>query len=686
MKKQLERVKKLREKFKKFNDFVGNIKVNESEKSTQSGTIMVYDIIPQNLRKLEFQYFLDAVKPGRMSILKQHTNGKKAQFKIKFTMIKRNQRTGEVEDRATMHWSSKYEPFFHATDLGEFYDMHKNGLIEEFHDSQLKGSGWELESIDGFWMYITNYTPFSSHKSNDGNVAVNELDRGEAADFIIEKFWRDKKGLIVPQNVDDLCFLDACAIAQIKPQYNPGRITQKVKDKIKTYNINGITIPPDEAGIKKFEKQNNIKIHCVCAMTNGKHLEIYKAAYKPDIILCLMKNPKGESHWCIIKDKKALSRLISSNISKSKRARHICMLCHQATFRTPGALELHEALCLDHEAQVTRLPRKRDYVMFWNERKKIAPAFTIYADFECYQPKVDITKGESSKIVSEHIPSGFGFYVKSRYEENYPSKYVSYSGPRDVLKKFKEELLKVRDEIADIPPCDIIMSEKDIIDHNQATSCYTCGEGFTEDNYKVRDYDHHDGHYRGALHNTCNLKLQEGRFIPIFFHNLKGYDSHLFINAFAGLEERPEGIPQNTEKFISFSLFQEKGIELRFLDSMAFMAGSLDGLAKNLKEFPEMTNVFGKVKTKDLKRKGVFPYEWFDSVEKLEQTEFPDYECFRSTLRGLEEKRYIDMNGNEQTTLIGKNVSKKIIIMHLKCIRNIVRILRIIMTYICRQI
>ena len=55
----------------------------------------------------------------------------------------------------------------------------------------------------------------------------------------------------------------------------------------------------------------------------------------------------------------------------------------------------------------------------------------------------------------------------------------------------------------------------------------------------------------------------------------------------------------------------------------------------------------------------MFPYEWFDDIKKLNQTEFPDYECFRSTIRGLEEKKYIDVNGKEKTTLVGKNISKE---------------------------
>ena len=122
------------------------------------------------MRKLDFPYFLEAVKPASMSTLKQHTDSKKAQFKIKFTMVKRNPRTDEIEDRATMNWSTKYLPFFHASDLSEFYDHHKNALITKFNEMKLKGSGWELESIDDFWIYVAKYTPFSSHRNNKPSV------------------------------------------------------------------------------------------------------------------------------------------------------------------------------------------------------------------------------------------------------------------------------------------------------------------------------------------------------------------------------------------------------------------------------------------------------------------------------------------------------------------------------------
>ena len=37
---------------------------------------------------------------------------------------------------------------------------------------------------------------------------------------------------------------------------------------------------------------------------------------------------------------------------------------------------------------------------------------------------------------------------------------------------------------------------------------------------------------RGAAHEICNLKYKLSKFFPVVFHNLSGYDSHLFIKTY----------------------------------------------------------------------------------------------------------------------------------------------------------
>ena len=48
----------------------------------------------------------------------------------------------------------------------------------------------------------------------------------------------------------------------------------------------------------------------------------------------------------------------------------------------------------------------------------------------------------------------------------------------------------------------------------------------------VRDHCHITGKFRGSAHQECTLKLRikpEDIKIPVIFHNLRGYDSHLIM-------------------------------------------------------------------------------------------------------------------------------------------------------------
>ena len=161
--------------------------------------------------------------------------------------------------------------------------------------------------------------------------------------------------------------------------------------------------------------------------------------------------------------------------------------------------------------------------------------------------------GNTSEYKAEHKPSGYGLYVKSDYQDTFKSYYDHETFDGDIAEAFVKKLIKIRDDIDEISSHEMIFSEQDWESFKNASTCWICNEGFTKD-AKVRDHRHFSGKYRGAAHNGCNLKLRKKKFIPVIFHNLKGYDSHLFIRAFSKLEEKIKCIPQNTEKFITFSL------------------------------------------------------------------------------------------------------------------------------------
>ena len=61
------------------------------------------------------------------------------------------------------------------------------------------------------------------------------------------------------------------------------------------------------------------------------------------------------------------------------------------------------------------------------------------------------------------------------------------------------------------------------------------------------------GKYRGAAHNKCNLQFKKANFTYVIFHNLKSYNSHLFIKNLGKTSGFIKCIPNNEEKYISFS-------------------------------------------------------------------------------------------------------------------------------------
>ena len=191
--------------------------------------------------------------------------------------------------------------------------------------------------------------------------------------------------------------------------------------------------------------------------------------------------------------------------------------------------------------------------------------------------------------------------------------------------------------------------------------------------------NHYTGKYRGAACCSCNSKMKKPKFIPVIFHNLQNYDSHLFIKNLGVSEGEIDCIPNTEEKYISFTkeiivgkfesekIITEKQLQskckeniieceelpstsetsenpkykikelinvkkqIRFIDSFKFMQSSLGNLVKNLdkNELNILKKFYKNEEERELlTRKGVFPYDWFDSIEKLNKEKLPDIKEF----------------------------------------------------------
>ena len=159
----------------------------------------------------------------------------------------------------------------------------------------------------------------------------------------------------------------------------------------------------------------------------------------------------------------------------------------------------------------------------------------------------------------------------------------------------------------------LIMSEEEEEQFQCNNTSQICEKLIDDEDEKVRDHCHVTGKFRGAAHWSSNINLQLSKKVPIIFHNLKGYDSHLSFCELHKFDVKISVIPNGLEKYMAFFLNKN----LVFIDSMQFMNFSLDKLVKNLSEndFKYLTEEFGSKNLELLKQKDAYPYEYMDSFK-----------------------------------------------------------------------
>ena len=146
----------------------------------------------------------------------------------------------------------------------------------------------------------------------------------------------------------------------------------------------------------------------------------------------------------------------------------------------------------------------------------------------------------------------------------------------------------------------LIMTGKEEEQFQSSNICWICEKRIDNDDERERDC-YIVGKYRGAAHWSCSINLQLTKKVPVIFHNLRGYDSHLIFCELNKFDVKIDVIPNRLEKYMAFFLNKN----LVFIDSMQFMNSSLEKLVKNLSDddFKYLTKEFGSKNLELLKQK-----------------------------------------------------------------------------------
>ena len=364
-----------------------------------------------------------------------------------------------------------------------------------------------------------------------------------------------------------------------------------------------------------------------------------------------------KKHYVAIK---SLERLLSSMNNKHEKAQHFCDNCLHG-FKTRESRDKHHEYCISNESVKIEMPDKDPIVTYSNGQHQFKVPFIMYADFESILEPIQGVKNDpnisSTRGLNSHKPSGWCLHSKFAYGK-VKKPTTQYRGP-DCVEKFCEKIISETKRLyrsyPEVPMSQLTKSQ--LKKHKTAKICHICFKEFN-DKGKVRDHCHYTGIYRGAAHFGCNLRYKIPNYIPVVFHNLAGYNAHLFIRELAKYTKDIGVIAKNVEDYISFSITVEidkyidkngeekfKEIDLRFIDSFKFMSSRLDSLSGNLARGGHKSWGFKRYTEQQrelLIKKGIYPYEYMDSWDKFNENKLPDKDNFYSKLNidGVSDKDY----------------------------------------------
>ena len=641
--------KQLEKKEKKAKDELNKIFTPIREASAFRNYTNQYVMINTNLG-LGPEKFLEHAKPPIINIFNSNRNIKT----ILYLHVLMSQ--GETIKEFAFH-SKGLKLILEGTDENEIYDEMVEEILEEIDKTRdAEGSGWRFEKVEKLVLHTTRWEP------------VN------AGSYIeLPQELKNRKAIINMKNQDDKCFMWSVLRALNLKDRDNERIDNDLKNKVDTLNMEGIQYPVSLRGIDRFEHLNpEISITVLGYNKEEKVYPLKVSKYtgcEHDIVLLLIKDGE-KSHYCLVKN---ISALLSSQINNHKGTRYFCLNCFNS-FKSPDSLDKHKEYCYNNECVKISMPPQNTFLRFKNFRYSEKAPFAIYADFESLIKPMDNCDPDPNrsytKKYQKHEPISFCYYIecfnntlcKEIFNDDTKRKQLkSYIKTKpedpdaiDVFIKWLEDDVKF---LANIKEKKMVFTREDEKQFNMASDCWICGEELGND--RVRDHCHYTGCYRGAAHNTCNLKYRKPESVPVFFHNLTGYDSHLFIKKLgsSNKKETIECIPNNEEKYITFTKTiitgqytnkkgesKNKTFKIVFKDSLKFMSSSLGALVNNLPKngFKNISKYYTLEEVELIKQKGFYPYEFMDTEEKFNDTKLPPREAFYSKLsgKGITEKNY----------------------------------------------
>ncbi|KAI8129126.1 hypothetical protein CVS40_1221 [Lucilia cuprina] len=358
--------------------------------------------------------------------------------------------------------------------------------------------------------------------------------------------------------------------------------------------------------------------------------------------------------------------LLKSQLTQNPRKLYICDDCLQH-YNEKNRLEEH----FQNDCQkIVNIPKKDNTILeFKNCDKTIDVPFVIYANSNYIY--------ENLETRSNPKPYAFCYFIKCNFNETL-DKLRCFKG-HNAAGEFVKSLIKdvnyfYSNYLTKLKPIKQNLNETENLEFLKNDKCHICLDKINKED-KVKSFCHLSGQYRGPAHYFCIMNFKLLSFFPVIFHNFTALDCEIFVKEFYSFDNEPINfISQNKNDYILLTKIINTDIgakiEIRFLDSFRFLPKKLADLVKDLKiqDFKIIKSMFPNddLKFNLLIRKGVFPFDYLNSWEKLNDTCLPNREQFYNQLNELECSLEDYKHAQDIWTTFKCKILQDYLIMHLK--------------------
>ena len=343
-----------------------------------------------------------------------------------------------------------------------------------------------------------------------------------------------------------------------------------------------------------------------------------------------------------------LSRLLGK---RNCHARYFCFFCLQPCLSAEKHAR-HMEVCGSFGLRTIVFPKRSSW-SFNSWEKTMPVSYYIAADFEsvlekverqacphietCMRYKCEYNHSQNTTWITKHLCCSYAFVLKGPGDRVIHSE--AWVGPNANV-KFLQRLIEVTEPIFQIlrytsePPRGPLPPF--------TGQCCICSESLVISE-SVMHHDHfmQGNNILGWAHKKCNSKARRPAFIPVLFHGFEGYDSSYILQAATDdLFKSVEGLIKSTEKILSLTCVTHNDNVFHFLDFFKFLPYSLSNLAKEADAavFSGTRVIFSRLPgdVSLLHGKLPYPYCYFDSFSRFDETVLPPRTAFKSDLNSRE--------------------------------------------------